>query len=87
MVFTTDEVESLNVYQKSGMFHPFTCGGDRTDENHLDGEGLLVATEEGWYCPFCEFRQSWAHEFMKDWSWKKHALEMRGLGRFDDDYN
>ncbi len=53
MVFTPEEVESLNSYQISGAFHPFTCGGDRTDKDHLDGEGLLVATEDGWLCPFC----------------------------------
>ncbi len=60
-VFTPGEVESLNAYQKSRVFHPFTCGGNRMDEKHLDGEGLLVATEDGWYCPFCEYRQQWAH--------------------------
>lgn len=70
-VFTSSEVESLNAYQKSNAFHPFTCGGDRTDEKHLDGEGLLVATEEGFSCPYCEYRQLWAHDFMKNWGWKK----------------
>jgi hypothetical protein len=70
MVFTPEEVESLNAYQISGAFHPFTCGGDRTDKDHHDGEGLLIATEDGWHCPFCEYRQQWAYDFMKNWSWK-----------------
>lgn len=75
MVFTADEVRSLNEYQASGAFHPFTCGGDRIDEMHLDGEGLLVATEDGWHCPYCEYRQqTWCHQFMKDWSWKKMGI-------------
>lgn len=72
-VFTPEEVESLNDYQKAGIFHPFTCGGNRTDKNHLDGEGLLVATEAGWYCPYCDFKQNWAYDFMKNRSWEKHS--------------
>ncbi len=73
-VFTPEEVISLNEYQNSGAFHPFTCGGDRTDDQHLDGEGLLVATEAGWICPYCGYTQNWAHEFMKDGSWRRHSL-------------
>lgn len=71
MVFTPDEVESLNAYQQARVMHPFTCGGDRTDDNHLDGEGLLVATVDGWSCPYCPYTQSWAHDWMKNWKWKK----------------
>lgn len=71
IVFTPDEVASLNAYQNSNAFHPFTCGGNRTDAKHLDGEGRLVATEYGWTCPYCEYKQNWAHDFMKNWEWKK----------------
>ena len=74
MIFTEDEVESLNEYQKSCVMHPFTCGsGNRCDENHLDGEGLLMATSDGWICPYCSYRQDWAHQFMKDWTWKDRS--------------
>lgn len=60
-IFSPDEVQSLNEYQHSGAFHPFTCGsGHRCDPQHLDGEGLLVATVDGWICPFCDYRQDWA---------------------------
>jgi hypothetical protein len=70
--FTVDEVASLNAYQQSGAFHPFTCGsGNRTDTRHLDGEGLLVASTDGWRCPFCDYTQDWCHEWMADWSWRK----------------
>ena len=72
MVFTPKEVEALNAYQNSRRFHPFTCGGDRTDVNHLDGEGILVATESGWVCPYCSYRQDWAHPWMKDGSWRSN---------------
>lgn len=59
------QVAELNAYQKRGDVHPFTCGsGNRTDEKHLDGEGVLVATESGWMCPYCDYKQGWAHDFM-----------------------
>lgn len=69
-VFTPKEVDSLNAYQQSGAFHPFTCGGDRTDEDHLDKEGRLVATEYGWHCPYCDYKQDWAHLWMKNGAWE-----------------
>jgi hypothetical protein len=69
VAFTPEEVMSLNEYQASGMFHPFTCGtGLRM--RHPDGEGVLVATEYGWICPHCGYKQDWAHEWMKDGSWR-----------------
>lgn len=70
-IWTEDQVRSLNEFQKSGVFHPFTCGGNRTDANHLDGEGVLVATQEGWVCPYCDYRQTWCYPWMIDWTWKK----------------
>ena len=56
-------VDRLNEYQKNGRFHPYTCGGDRTNAAHLDGEGVLVATVDGWICPYCTYKQDWAHDF------------------------
>jgi len=64
--FTPDEVQSLNAFQGSGCFHPFTCGND---SGHPD----LVATESGWSCLACDYRQEWAHAFQADWSWRRHA--------------
>ena len=43
--------------------HPFTCPSD-------DHEGILVANAAGWHCPECDYFQSWAHDFMADWSWR-----------------
>lgn len=71
-VFTPDEVASLNEYQNCGIFHPFTCGSDVRAE-HEDGEGILIATESGWMCPYCDFRQSYAPAWMRDWSWRRGA--------------
>lgn len=44
-IWNAEKCRQLNLSQHSGEFHPFTCGGDRTDDKHLDGEGVLVATE------------------------------------------
>lgn len=58
--FTPEQVERLNRRQFDSPCHVYTCGGDRTDERHLDGEGVLMATTEGWKCPYCAYRQATA---------------------------
>lgn len=66
-VFSPDEVVKLDEYQRKGQFHPFTCS-NRGDGNHRDigGDlGALVPTVRGWICPFCNYTQNWAHDFMK----------------------
>lgn len=55
--FTPEQVNALNIWQ-NGPVHPFTCGNDH------EGDRDLVATESGWICPTCEYKQKWAHEFM-----------------------
>jgi hypothetical protein len=72
-VFTPEEVYSLNGYQNAGVMHPFTCGGGHRTE-HPDGEGLLVATVYGWVCPYCDYRQDWAHPFMTNGGWRNSPL-------------
>lgn len=66
--FSTEHVEKLNKYQQSGFFHPFTCcsaGDDETCERRNGkGEGILIATNEGWVCPCGKYKQDWAHTFM-----------------------
>ena len=61
--FTPEQVAALNGWQQGDGCHPFTCANGR-DEKHLDGEGALVATQEGWVCPYCDYKQDWAHDFM-----------------------
>lgn len=60
--WSAEQIEALNRYQKIGLMHPYTCGENRKDENHLDGEGVLIATVNGWICPYCDYRQDWACE-------------------------
>lgn len=55
------EVATLNAYQFSAAFHPFTCANSSSH-----GGGRLHATPDGWECPDCDYRQSWAHAFMAD---------------------
>lgn len=62
--WTDEQVKNLNAWQKDETVHPFTCGGDRGDKAHKDGEGVLVATRKGWKCPYCPYTQIWAHAFM-----------------------
>jgi hypothetical protein len=64
-------VKSLNAFQPSGVAHPYTCGWDHRNAQHLDGEGVLVATERGWICLYCDYTQDWASGFMKNWRWKE----------------
>lgn len=80
--WTDAEVASLNAYQSDPRNHPFTCGGDRKDARHADGEGVLVATGLGWVCPFCGYRQGWAHRRMADGSWRL-AVDFPWLRRGD----
>ena len=67
--FSEEQVRRLNDYQKSGMFHPYTC--DRKAEQcevHLrprdyNKDGVLVATPTGWVCPCGRYKQDFAHDF------------------------
>ena len=57
--WTPSQVDALNAFQRAGLFHPFTCGGE-----HDDGGVVLTATENGWVCQLCDYTQDWAHAFM-----------------------
>lgn len=59
--FSTEQVKCINNYQKSGKFHPFTCGECGND---------LIAIEEGLICPTetCEYTQDWVHGFMANFN-------------------
>lgn len=56
--WTDEQVAALNRYQSADTMPPFTCGNDHT------GDRELIATRDGWWCPSCEYRQDWAHDFM-----------------------
>lgn len=67
--FTDDQVKSLNAYQESRAFHPFT-GRNELAPNGQDD--VLIATPEGWtsrYDP--DYSQNWAWAWMADWSWRE----------------
>ena len=62
--FTDVQVVQLNLYQKAGWMHPFTC-----PREHSGSCPSLVAVadqEWGWVCPSpdCNYTQDWAHAFM-----------------------
>jgi hypothetical protein len=59
-----EQVAFLMHWQTVGYVHPFTCG-QRDDHPVVDGEkGLLIPTRSGWICPYCDYTQDWAHDFM-----------------------
>lgn len=72
--WTPEQVAALNRWQDSGRVHPFTCGsGNRMDAEHQIQQanrggdfGQLIASTNGWFCPACSYRQTWAHDFMAD---------------------
>jgi hypothetical protein len=71
-IFTYEQVERLWKRQFGpwdGPFgnmrnvHPYTCG-NRSDHPDMAGDkGVLVPTVHGWICPFCDYKQDWAHGF------------------------
>lgn len=53
--FTPEQVAALNIFQQSTQFHPYTC--------LFHSNTSLIATIDGWSCPHCDYRQTWAHSF------------------------
>jgi hypothetical protein len=65
--WTADQVASLNAYQRSGVFHEYTCPNmhpvrcpdrqcrdstwDHECQEGTESHGVLVATPSGWHCP------------------------------------
>lgn len=79
--WSKDQVIALNDWQRLEHVHPFTCGKDGC-------RAELVATVNGWICPFDDYTQNWAHAFMADQ--KRHPPDpMNGwrglLGAAKDD--
>ena len=63
--FTDDQVRSINAYQESRAFHPFTCPKCGS---------TLKAAPYGIDCYVCgKWFQTWVHAFMADWSWQGPA--------------
>lgn len=69
--FTPAQVQILNERQCQietavAMFHPFTCQDRSTSVHgeHGGDRGLLIATTQGWMCPYCGHTQDWAHKAM-----------------------
>jgi hypothetical protein len=58
--FTDEQVQKLNEYQNLGIVHEFTCGNDH------NGERKLIAKNDGWICPTCDYKQDWCYSFMFD---------------------
>lgn len=70
--YSQSEVENMNGYQASDVFHPLTCGND-------SGHPNLVATEAGWHCPACEYKQTWSYGFVCDGTWREAVVGRQRL--------
>lgn len=72
-LWTKEQVDNLNEWQQCWYVHPYTCpnrphgavGEDgMPDYTRPEAEGILVATTEGWKCPYCDYTQNWAPSMM-----------------------
>lgn len=64
--WTTDQVESLNAYQKD-----VPAGNRYLCEFKSSSHKPLLATGAFWECPDCHYRGYWAYSIALDWSWRK----------------
>lgn len=68
LIWTSEQVENLNNYQRYGRVHPFTCRNrDRSthpEQPEFGDFGVLRATTQGWVCDSCQYTQNWAHDWM-----------------------
>ncbi len=49
--FSPEQIDALWDYQKSGIFHEYTCP---------NGPEMLFPCEQGLVCPTCGYTQDWA---------------------------
>lgn len=74
-VFTKSETASLNAYQIARVGHPYTCPNEHSlvSRDALEGHVDMYATSEGLVCwwPGCDYTQTWAHDFTKNWMWRE----------------
>jgi hypothetical protein len=59
--WSLEQVIALNDYQRRDDFHEYTCAHDHGEESRV-----LVATQNGWVCPSCDYTQDWAHKMVLD---------------------
>ncbi len=65
-LFTSEQIDSLNAFQKDSQTQSFTC------ENETCFGPVLKATTYGLVCPNCGRVQTKVQDWMMDWSWKEH---------------
>jgi hypothetical protein len=63
--WSAQQVNALNDYQARDDVHEYTCVNDHDEESRI-----LIATEQGWVCPSCDYKQDWAHRAVLVWMMK-----------------
>jgi hypothetical protein len=77
---TDEQIDSINGFQHSKYWHPFTCG-------KVHCSGILVAKRNGMFCEECgNWRQNWVHGFMANNSWKKLDLLQEAAEKSIEEY-
>ncbi len=72
--WTDQEVTSLNDFQDSGVWHPFT-GPDHEGKGRIQ----LIATQNGWVeKEGGEIVQNWAHIWMTNDAWRERYKALNG---------
>lgn len=59
--WTDEEVDNINHFQSSGVYHPFTCNCPHPVRN-----SRLIAYNDGLRCEHCGYRQAWVFGYMAD---------------------
>ena len=65
-IWTPEQVIMLLTRQNNQQLHPYTCP-NHGDGKHISDDSsydVLLPTVNGWICPFCDYRQTWAHEIV-----------------------
>src|SRR5262245_33229944 len=70
--WTDEQVANLNRFQACKYLHEFTC-----PMAHRGSSRTLIARPDGWHCPECDYRQSWAFCFMAEFDEvrEQHVIE------------
>lgn len=56
--WSQQQIENLNLWQQADHVHEFTCPNVHAESR------VLIARADGWHCPGCAYKQTWAHAMM-----------------------
>lgn len=57
---TEEDINKLNKFQNSGMYHPYTCCSFNGCNRRENNDGILIATKDNWICPCGKYMQNYS---------------------------